>query len=88
MLREVEHARLQRELEATVDEAFERYGASCLWWMRRPTRVVAGTARTMAYSLRREAPAAARPLVERLEDLSDALESAAAQGDGDDRGAA
>lgn len=83
-----ERRNLQAQLEAAVDEAFEKYGASCLWWMRRPTRVVAGTARSMAYSLRREAPAAARPLVERLEDLSNAVESAAAQGDGDDRSAA
>lgn len=83
-----ERARLQRELEDTVDEAFDRYGGSCLWWMRRPTRVVPGTARSMAYSLRREAPAAARALVERLEDLSDALDTAATEDPGDDRDAA
>ena len=83
-----ERARLQAELETAVDEAFARYGASCLWWMQRPTSIVPGTARTMAYSLRREAPAAARPIVERLEDLSDAVESAATEGDDNNRSAA
>jgi hypothetical protein len=88
MARSQELQRLQAELEAAVDETFARYGAACLWWMRRPANVVPGTARTMAYSLRREGPAAARALVERLEDLSDAVESAAEEGAGGDRSAA
>ena len=83
-----ECARLQRQLEDAVYEAFDRYGASCLWWMRRPAQIVPGTARSMAYSLRREAPAAARALVERLEDLSDAVDAAATKDSGDDRDAA
>lgn len=80
--------RLQAELEAAVDETLARYGPSCLWWMRRPSRIVPGTARTIARSLRREGPAAARPLAERLEELSDAVESAAKEGAGGDRDAA
>jgi hypothetical protein len=88
MLEPARRRRLQAELEAAVDETLALYGPSCLWWMRRPARVVPGTARTIAHSLRREGPAAARRLAERLEDLSDALESAAAEGDGGDRGAA
>jgi hypothetical protein len=80
--------RLQAELEAAVDETLARYGPSCLWWMRRPARVVPGTARTIARSLRREGPAAARPLAERLEELSDAVESVAEEGASGDRGAA
>ncbi len=79
---------LQAELEAAVSEAFDRYGASCLWWMRQPETVVPGTARMMAYSLRREAPAAARRIVERLEDLADAIEPDSEQGAVDTLGAA
>lgn len=73
-----ERARLQAELEAAVDEAFLSYGASSLWSKRRPTTIVPGTARSIAYSLRREAPARARRLVEKLEDLADALDPIAA----------
>lgn len=71
-------ALLQAELEATVSHAFDEYGASCLWSKRRPTKVVPGTARAIAYSLRLEAPARARRLVEKLEDLADALDPIAA----------
>ena len=88
MLEPARRRRLQAELEAAVDETLALYGPSYLWWMRRPARVVPGTVRTIAHSLRREGPAAARRLAERLEDLSDALESAAAEGDGGDRDAA
>jgi hypothetical protein len=53
---------LHAALEAAVEEAFERFGTAALWWMRRPTKIVPGTARTIAHSLRHEAPARARPL--------------------------
>lgn len=78
MSRTDERARLQAELEAAVDEAFAQYGASSLWSKRRPTTVVPGTARSIAHSLRLEAPARARRLVEKLEDLADALDPIAA----------
>ena len=66
---------LQAELEQAVDEAFDRYGTIALWSKRRPAVAEPDAARAIAYSLRLEAPAAARRLVERLEDLADALES-------------
>jgi hypothetical protein len=69
---------LQAELEAAVDQVFDEYGPSCLWSKRRPTTIVPGTARSIAYSLRREGPARARRLVEKLEDLADALDPIAA----------
>jgi hypothetical protein len=67
---------LQAELEAAVKEAFDQYGTVALWSKRQPEAVVPGTGRSIAYSLRLEAPASARRLVERLEDLADALEPA------------
>lgn len=73
-----QQAVLQAELEAAVNLAFDEYGASCLWSKRRPARIVPGTARAIAYSLRLEAPARARRLVEKLEDLADALDPIAA----------
>ncbi len=68
---------LQTELEQAVDEAFDRYGAIALWSKRRPVVAEPDAARAIAYSLRLEGPAAARRLVERLEDLADALEPTA-----------
>lgn len=68
---------LQVELEQAVDEAFDRYGTMALWSKRRPEVIVPDGARAIAYSLRLEGPAAARRLVERLEDLADALDPVA-----------
>ncbi len=69
---------LQAELEAAVSEAFDRYGVLALWSYRRPADVDADTGRWIAHNLRLEAPARARPLVLRLEELSDALDAFAA----------
>ena len=69
-----ERARLQAELEAAVDEAFARYRLAALWSKRRPLIATPIGARQLAYTLRREGPLAGRPLAERIEELSDAID--------------
>lgn len=73
-----ERERLQAELEAAVDEAFERYRLAALWSKRRPSIVTPIGARQIAYSLRREGPLASRPLAERIEELSNAVDRVSA----------
>ena len=75
-----DETRLRDELETTLREIFARYGRSALWSKRLPEPATPGAARAIAYTLRREGPAAARPLAERIEELSDALERVAAAG--------
>jgi hypothetical protein len=74
MVRTDERATLQAELEAAVDEAFERYRVVAFWSKRRPATATPVAARQLAYSLRREGPLAGRALAERIEELSDAID--------------
>jgi hypothetical protein len=75
-----DEARLLNELETTLREIFAQYGRSALWSKRLPEQASPESARAIAYTLRREGPAAARPLAERIEELSDAIERVAAAG--------
>jgi hypothetical protein len=69
-----ERTKLQSQLEAAVDEAFERYRLAALWSKRRAAIATPVGARHVARSLRREGPLAARPLAERIEELSNAID--------------
>ena len=75
-----ERTRLQAELEAAVDEAFERFRLAALWSKRRAAVATPIGARHVARSLRREGPLASRPLAERIEELSNAIDRLSAAG--------
>jgi plasmid stabilization system protein ParE len=74
-----DQARLAQELDSTLRDIFARYGRSALWSKRLPEETSPDLARAVAYTLRREGPAAARRLAERIEELSDAIDHAAAR---------
>ena len=74
----MERAELQKALEAAIDEAFVRYGASALWSKRRPSEVGPGSGQAIGTTLLREGPLAARYLALRIRKLSDALDDTAA----------
>lgn len=74
-----DQARLTQELASALREIFARYGRSALWSKRLPEEASPDLARAVAYTLRREGPAAARRLAEHIEELSDAIDGAAAR---------